>query len=57
MFSLVKVKGIGANKLWKYLSQFKSNPTHSGEIRDEWTKFLIDHKGHVVDRFEPKDLP
>ena len=56
MFSYVNVNGENINELWKYLSACKQNlKGGSGEINDEWTKFLVDHNGRVVDVFEPNE--
>ena len=53
MFSYVNVNGEGASDLWKQLTAFKLDRTGAGEINDEWTKFLVDHNGKVIQFFEP----
>ncbi len=54
MFSYVNVNGEGASDLWKQLTAFKLDRTGAGEINDEWTKFLVDHNGRIIQYFEPE---
>jgi glutathione peroxidase len=35
----------------------KEDPSHSGEIKWNFTKFLIDRNGKVAQRFEPAVTP
>jgi glutathione peroxidase len=56
MFSKVSVKGDDTTPLYQFLTQ-KANPAVAGEIKWNFTKFLVDRSGHVVARFEPKTTP
>ena len=56
MFSKVSVKGDDTTPLYKYLTQLP-NPAIAGEIKWNFTKFLVDRNGNVVARFEPKVTP
>lgn len=50
----VSVKGDDIDPLYKYLTTASPKP---GEIGWNFAKFLINRKGEVVDRFEPKSKP
>ena len=52
--SKVKVNGKDAIPLYKYLT---SNERFGGKIKWNFTKFLIDREGHIVNRFSPSDKP
>jgi glutathione peroxidase len=56
MFSKVSVKGDDTAPLYQFLTQ-KANPSVAGEIKWNFTKFLVDRKGNVVARFEPAVKP
>ena len=56
MFSKVSVKGDDTTPLYQFLTQ-KADPAVAGEIKWNFTKFLVDRKGHVVARFEPAVTP
>jgi len=45
MFANVNVSGFGTSLLWKHLS------TKGGEIKENWTKFLISREGKILRRF------
>jgi len=51
IFANIKVNGFGSNLLWKYLQSIEK---FKGEIKGDWTKFLVDAGGQVIGRFEPK---
>jgi glutathione peroxidase len=57
MLSKVSVKGDDECELYKYLTSKESNPKFGGDIKWNFTKFLINRKGEVVARFEPKVEP
>jgi len=57
MFSKVSVKGDDCCELYRYLTSRDKNPQHAGDIRWNFTKFLVDRKGNVVGRFEPRTRP
>jgi glutathione peroxidase len=56
MYSKVSVKGTDQTPLYKYLTT-EADPTHSGDVKWNFTKFLVDREGKVVRRFEPAVTP
>ncbi|MBO8177826.1 MAG: glutathione peroxidase [Bacillus sp. (in: Bacteria)] len=56
MFAKVNVKGKEAHPLFKWLTQEKKGLL-SSEIKWNFTKFLVDRKGNVVDRLAPQTNP
>lgn len=56
MYGKVSVKGDDQTPLYQYLTK-DANPTVAGEIKWNFTKFLVDRNGNVVQRFEPKVTP
>jgi glutathione peroxidase len=56
IFDKVDVKGSDAHPLFKYLTKQKSGIIGSA-IKWNFTKFLIDSEGNVVDRFAPTTSP
>lgn len=56
MYAKVSVKGSGQTPLYHYLTT-QADPTHTGDIKWNFTKFLVDRKGNVVQRFEPAVTP
>ena len=57
MFAKTKVKGTGINPLYKYLTDEKAGHKFGGEIKWNFTKFLINRRGEVVDRFDSRVKP
>lgn len=57
LFSKISVKGDDIHPLYKFLTGKGTDPKFSGDIRWNFDKFLIDRKGDVVARFEPKEDP
>ena len=57
LFSKVSVKGEDICPLYGYLTSEKMDPGFSGEIPWNFTKFLVDRKGRVVARYEPRTTP
>lgn len=57
LFSKISVKGDDIHPLYKYLTSKETDPKFAGEIRWNFDKFLVDSKGHVIQRFEPKTEP
>lgn len=51
------VKGEGKCDLYQFLTSKKTNPKFAGEIKWNFTKFLVNRKGEVVARFEPRVKP
>jgi glutathione peroxidase len=56
MYAKVSVKGEDITPLYQYLTK-DANPSVAGDIRWNFTKFLVDRQGRVVRRFEPKVTP
>ena len=57
MFSKISVKGDDKAPLYQFLTDTAANPTTGGEIKWNFTKFLVDKNGKVVSRFEPAVKP
>jgi len=57
MMSKVSVKGADTTPLYQYLTDKGVNPQTGGDIKWNFTKFLIDKKGNVINRFEPAVTP
>lgn len=57
MFAKVSVKGQDKCDLYKFLTSKKENGKFGGEIKWNFTKFLIGRDGKVVKRFEPRTKP
>jgi len=57
IFSKIVVKGEGIHPLYKYLTATTTEPAHAGEIPWNFTKFLVNRKGEVIARFDPKVAP
>src|SRR6202140_3309198 len=56
MMSKVSVKGDDQTPLYQFLTDKSANPKTGGDIKWNFTKFLIGPDGHVITRFEP-DVP
>lgn len=56
LFEKVDVKGTNAHPLFSYLTETKKGFA-TKEIKWNFTKFLIDRKGNVVERFAPVTKP
>ena len=54
LFSKVVVKGKGIDPLFDFLTSESTNPKFAGVIKWNFNKFLVDRKGEVIGRFEPK---
>jgi glutathione peroxidase len=57
MFSKISVAGKDQAPLYKYLTDRSANPKTGGEIQWNFTKFLVDRDGRVLQRFEPAVEP
>ena len=57
MLSKVVVKGDAICPLYQYLTSKDTDPQFGGEIKWNFTKFLIGRNGEIVARFEPKVKP
>ena len=56
VYGKISVKGDDQAPLYSYLTK-DANPTLAGDIKWNFTKFLIDRNGKVVQRFEPPVTP
>jgi glutathione peroxidase len=57
MFAKVDVKGDNADPLFQYLSKEAPGILGSKSIKWNFTKFLVDRDGNVINRFAPTDKP
>ncbi len=57
LFAKSIVKGEGISPLYRYLTGEKANPATAGEIKWNFTKFLVSREGTPIARFEPKVKP
>jgi len=57
MYSKISVKGDDKAPLYRYLTDTNANPTTGGEIKWNFTKFLVGRDGKIIARFEPKVTP
>jgi glutathione peroxidase len=57
MMAKVSVKGDDITPLYQFLTDKSSHPQSGGEIRWNFTKFLIGPDGRVIARFEPAITP
>jgi glutathione peroxidase len=56
MYAKISVKGTDQSPLYAYLTK-DTGPGITGEIKWNFTKFLVDRNGNVVQRFEPAVTP
>ncbi|KGA97479.1 glutathione peroxidase [Alkalihalobacillus alcalophilus ATCC 27647 = CGMCC 1.3604] len=56
LFSKIKVNGSDADPLYKHLKKEKKGIL-SSEIKWNFTKFLVNQEGEVVERFSPQTVP
>src|SRR5277367_1035911 len=56
LYSKISVTGEDEAPLYQYLTK-DADPSHTGDIKWNFTKFLVDRNGNVVERFEPKVTP
>jgi glutathione peroxidase len=57
MFEKIEVNGANAHPLYQYLKDEKPGLLGTKSIKWNFTKFLVDRAGKVVDRFAPTDTP
>ncbi|WP_217587328.1 glutathione peroxidase [Lentibacillus saliphilus] len=56
MFSKIDVKGDNADPLFKYLTN-EAKGVLTKQVKWNFTKFLVDREGNVIDRYAPKTKP
>jgi glutathione peroxidase len=57
MFAKLSLAGEHMSPLYQFLTDKQANPTTGGPIRWNFTKFLADRDGKIVQRFEPDVTP
>lgn len=57
MFGKISVKGKGQHALYTFLTGKDTDPEFAGAIQWNFTKFLINRSGKIIDRFGPKTVP
>jgi len=57
IFSKISVKGDDIHPLYKFLTNKETNPEFGGDIKWNFSKFLLDKNGKVIARFEPAVKP
>jgi len=57
LYSKISVKGDDKAPLYQFLTDTGANPKTGGEIKWNFTKFLVDRDGKVIARFEPAVKP
>ena len=57
IFSKISVKGDDIHPLYKYLTSKETDPEFGGDIKWNFSKFLVDKSGKIIARFEPKVTP
>jgi glutathione peroxidase len=57
LFAKIPVKGENKHPLYAFLTDAKRNPESGGEIKWNFTKFLVDDEGKVIRRYESKVKP
>jgi len=57
MLAKVSVKGADQTPLYQFLTGEQTDPKFAGDIKWNFTKFLVNKEGKIVDRFEPKVTP
>jgi glutathione peroxidase len=57
IMSKISVKGSDIDPLYAQLTSTEANGKFGGEIKWNFTKFLVGRDGHVIARFEPPVKP
>jgi glutathione peroxidase len=57
MFSKIDVNGEDRTGLYEVLTSADTKPAGSGDIKWNFEKFVLNRKGEVIARFEPKTAP
>jgi glutathione peroxidase len=57
LYSKISVKGGDKAPLYQFLTDTTANPKTGGEIKWNFTKFLVDRNGKVIARFESPVKP
>lgn len=57
MFSKISVQGEDQHPLYRYLTAAATNPGFSGDVKWNFTKYLIDRRGNIVGKFDSPVKP
>jgi len=57
MYAKISVKGDDKAPLYQYLTDKTANPNTGGEIKWNFTKFLVGRDGKIIARYEPTVKP
>lgn len=57
MFSKISVQGEDQHPLYRYLTSATTNPGFSGDVKWNFTKYLIDRRGNIVGKFDSSVKP
>jgi glutathione peroxidase len=57
MFAKIEVNGPGTHPLYRFLKSARPGLAGSEAVKWNFTKFLVDRRGHVVQRFAPSTTP
>jgi glutathione peroxidase len=57
LFAKIPVKGEDKHPLYAFLTDSERNPESGGDIKWNFTKFLVDDEGKVIRRYESKVKP
>ncbi len=57
LYAKSSVKGADINPLYRFLTDKNENPATGGDIRWNFTKFLVGRDGTIITRFEPNVAP
>ncbi len=57
LFDKVEVNGSGAAPLYKQLTALDTKPKGAGVVKWNFEKFVLNRKGEVIGRFDPKVTP
>ncbi len=57
IYSKISVKGDDQAELYRFLTANDTNPGFGGEIKWNFTKFLVGRDGKIIARFEPRESP
>ena len=57
MFAKISVKGNDIHPLYKFLTDKETNPQLGGDIKWNFSKFLVNRNGEIIARFEPNIKP
>jgi len=57
MYAKISVKGADIHPLYQFLTDKQTNPAGAGDIKWNFTKFLVGKDGKVIARFESAVTP